>query len=255
MAKLQDGREDMKALKRHFAGEGNASRRIAIAERLRKTLHYRNERALSFEVFLSKAQKMFNIFEKHGEEMTEEAKVRFLLKKCLAPGLKEAVAALKIRVSTAPAGTITFTKAANHLASCVSELPEYVAKNRNISAVKMAPASGIKRGDGSIHTGFFPNWRSLSKEERDEVTAERRKKKRGGKAGGQKSVKTELQSLKKRVGKTKRQIAALKTKVLTGGLREPDKDDEEDDGDSDGDDDAGDCFGGKRQKKPKTDKK
>ena len=47
----------------------------------------------------------------------------------------------------------------------------------------------------------------------------------------------------------------MKTKVLTGGLREPDKDDEEDDGDSDGDDDAGDCFGGKRQKKPKTDKK
>ena len=85
------------------------------------------------------------------------------------------------------------------------------------------------------------------------MTAERRKRKKS-KARGQKSVKTELQSLKKKVGKTKRQIAALKTKVLTGGLK-ADGDDEEDDGDSDGDDDAGDCFGGKRQKKPKTDKK
>ena len=251
VASRQDGREDMKALKRHFAGEGNATRRIAVAERLRETLHYRNERALSFEVFLSKVQKMFNIFEKQKEEMTEEAKVRFLLKKCLAPGLKESVAALKTRISTAPAGTVTFTMAANHLASCVSELPEYVAKNRNISLMKMAPSSGIKRGDGSIHTGFFPNWRSLSKEERDQVSAERRRNK-GGKAGGQKSMKTELQSLKKRVGKTKRQIAALKTKVLTGGLK---ADGDEDDDDTDGSDDAGDCFGGKRQKKPKTDKK
>ena len=126
--------------------------------------------------------------------------------------------------------------AANHLASCVSELPEYAAKNRNISLVKMAPSSGIKRVDGSIHTGFFPNWRSLSKEEREQVTAERKRKK-GGKAGGQKSVKTELQSLKKRVGKTKRQIAALKTKVLAGGLK-ADGDDEDEDMDTDGDDDA-----------------
>ena len=58
--------------------------------------------------------------------MTEEAKVRFLLKKCFTSGLKEAVTALKTCISTAPAGTITFTMAANHLASCVSELPEYV---------------------------------------------------------------------------------------------------------------------------------
>ena len=142
--------------------------------------------------------------------------------------------------------------AANHLASCVSELLEYVAKNCNISLVKMAPSSGIKRGDGSIHTGFYPNWRSLSKEEREQVSAERKKRK-GGKAGGQKSVKNELQSLKKRVGKSKRQIAALKTKILTGGLKEKDKGDTEPE-DSDDSDDAGDCFGGKRQKKPKVEK-
>ena len=43
--------------------------------------------------------------------------------------------------------------------------------------------------------------------------------------------------------------------MLTGGLREPDGDDEGDEDDSDGSDDAGDCFGGKRQKKPKTEKK
>ena len=54
-----------------------------MAERLRESLHYRNERAMSFEVFLSKVQRMFNIFESQKEPMTEDAKVRFLLKKML----------------------------------------------------------------------------------------------------------------------------------------------------------------------------
>ena len=109
---------------------------------------------------------------------------------------------MRTKISTEPQGTITFANVSNHLASSVSDLPEYVAKNRNISALKMAPSSGIKRADGSIHTGFYPNSRSLSKEDREQVSGERRKRKRGGKAGGQKSVKAELQSLKKKVGKT-----------------------------------------------------
>ena len=79
--------------------------------------------------------------------------------------------------------------------------------------VKMDPSSVIKQEDGSIHTGFYPNWRSLSKAEREQVNAERRKKK-GGKAGSQTSIKTELQSVKKKLGENRRKIAALKTKVV-----------------------------------------
>ena len=248
MKKHKDGRQDIEELRHHFAGEGNASRRIAVAERLRELLHYRNERAMSFEVFLSKAQRMFNIFEAQKEPMTEDAKVRFLIKKCLCPGLKDSVAALKTKISTEAAGTVSFSTAANHLASCVSDLPEYVAKNRTISAIKMAPSSGVKREDGSIHTGYYPNWRSLSKAEKDQVSAERKKKK-GGKAGGGASIKTELQSLKKKLGKNKRKIAALKMKVA----EKKEKDDDVDFGEvtSDEEADAGDSFGGKRTKKKK----
>ena len=49
---------------KHFAtsGEGNTSRRIAVAERIRDTLHYKNERAMQFFTFLDKLQKIFNIF-------------------------------------------------------------------------------------------------------------------------------------------------------------------------------------------------
>ena len=59
----KDGREDMKRLRDHFSGEGNATRRIAVAERLRDTLFYKNERSMTFEVFCHKVQKISNIFE------------------------------------------------------------------------------------------------------------------------------------------------------------------------------------------------
>ena len=191
---------------------------------------------------------MYNIYSQQKEPRTEDAKVRFLLKKTQCPGLSDAIAALKTRLSTEPPGTITFAVASNHLASCVSELPEYVAKNRTISAVKLAPNEGIKKPDGSIHTGFYPNWRSLSKEQKDQVAAERKKRKNGRKkAGGQNAIKTELESLKKKLGKNKRTIAALRHKVTAskdgdGGVN--------DDGESS--DDAGDSFGGKRNNKSKT---
>ena len=46
LARSQSGRADMKALRDHYSGEGNTSRRIAVAERIRDTLHYKNERAM-----------------------------------------------------------------------------------------------------------------------------------------------------------------------------------------------------------------
>ena len=247
--RLKNGRIDFIELRRHFQGEGNASRRIAIAERMEQTLHYRNERAMAFEVFLSKVQRMYNIFSQQNEPRTEDAKVRFLLKKTQCPGLSDAVAALKTCLSTEPPGTITFAVASNHLATCVSDLPDYVAKNRTISAVKLAPNDGIRKPDGTIHTGFYPNWRSLTKEQKDQVAAERKKKKAGRKgAGGQNAIKTELESLKKKLGKNKRTIAALKNRVASEGGG----DGEEDGDDGDSAEDAGDSFGGKRGKKSKT---
>ena len=77
------------------------------------------------------------------------------------------------------------------------------------------------------------------------MTAERMKKKGGKKTGGQGPIKTELQSLKKKLGKNKRKIAALKSQVAEkrgGG-------DGDDDSDSAVAADAGDSFGGKRKKK------
>jgi hypothetical protein len=93
IARHQSGRGDMQALRNHYSGEGNTSRRIAVAERLRDSLHYKNEKSLQFSTSLDKLQKMFNIFK---EEITEQAKVRMLLKKVEHPQLQDAVGALRV---------------------------------------------------------------------------------------------------------------------------------------------------------------
>ena len=70
----------MKLLRNHFAGGGNATRNIAKAERPCDSLNENNERSMVFELFLTKCQKMYNIFEEEGEPMEEDAKIRFIFK-------------------------------------------------------------------------------------------------------------------------------------------------------------------------------
>jgi hypothetical protein len=42
IARRQSGRLDRKSLRDHYSGEGNTGRRIAVAERIRDTLHYKS---------------------------------------------------------------------------------------------------------------------------------------------------------------------------------------------------------------------
>jgi hypothetical protein len=84
--KKRNGRQDMIVLRSHYSGEGNTSRRIAMAERIRDSLHYKNERAMPFSSFLDKMQKMFNIFEEMGEPLQEQAKYRNSLSSNRPPG-------------------------------------------------------------------------------------------------------------------------------------------------------------------------
>jgi hypothetical protein len=86
-----NGRVSMKALRTHFAGAGNATRNIAEADRLKDTLHYKGERAMAFETFLTQMQKMFNIYEKEGDPVSEAEKVRLLFKKVQHNQLSDAI--------------------------------------------------------------------------------------------------------------------------------------------------------------------
>jgi hypothetical protein len=102
----------MKAIRDHFTGEGNTTRRMAEVERMMESLHYKNERALTFENFLTNCQKMFNVYEVHGEAMTEEAKIRFLFKKINHEGLRLTLDAMTTKFATEVAGAVTHTTVA-----------------------------------------------------------------------------------------------------------------------------------------------
>ena len=116
--KDSDGRQSMEALCRHFAGEGNATRNLAEDKIFNKLLHFKSERAMSFEIFLTQYQKMFNIYEKEEEEMSEEAKVQFPFRKVHHTGLRSSIDALKASQTT---GTnISYAMAAKHLSTTTS---------------------------------------------------------------------------------------------------------------------------------------
>ena len=241
-----DGRRSMKALRDHFEGEGNASRNKNEADRLKESLHYKSERAMSFEIVLTQCQKMYNIYEKEGEPMPDDAKTRFLFKRVQHSGLRGAIEALRAQMTAGVA--VSYTMAANHLSTAVSELPEFLHKSRNISGVARSESShgGIYNSDGTIITGHVPNWRNLSHEERNLVKQERRKSRDTRNDDDIKASANRIKQLKASHKKMKRKIKALKRSNKKGG-------EDNEDGDSDGDLDAGDTFGGKASKRKKTD--
>ena len=67
--------------------------------------------------------------------MTEDAKIRFLFKKIDYQDLSKTVEAMSTKITTGVPGTVTYTTVANHLSTAVSELPDYLARNRNVSVV------------------------------------------------------------------------------------------------------------------------
>ena len=93
---------------------------------LNESLHYKSKRAMSFEIFLTQCQKMFNIYKKEEEEMSDEAKVRFLFRKVQHTGPRSYIDALKASQKTGMA--ISYTMDAKYLSTATSELPEYICK-------------------------------------------------------------------------------------------------------------------------------
>ena len=230
-----NGRLDMEALRNHYGGEGNASQRIATAEKLRETLHYKSERSMPFSTFLDPMQKMFNIFQEEGEELTENAKVRELLKRVQNNQLQDTVKALRVRFDI---DGIPYTEAANHLTSAVSELPEYLLARR-ISSLKRIRGGGSEKGKNKLFTGYYSNWKSLSKEDRDKVIAEWKKKNtNGGIKNNNKRKLAEIQALTD-------DIAMMKCTVSQLATTKRNQDEQDDDAPRN---DAGNQFGGRKAK-------
>lgn len=239
LRKHHNGRMDMEALRAHYRGEGNQSRRISDAETLRETLCYKGESSMPFATFLARVQKMFNLFEQIGEPVTEAAKLRFLFEKVQNQELKHPLEAVRTLVSMNP-DSFTFTSAANHLSALIKPRAK-----RELAAVTFSSDDG--GGDtapilknGKIHTGYYSNWYDLSKDNRNLVLAERDKQGKGPKNNAQSGGKSG-KKWKKTVRKLRKKIAALKRKP-SGGANS------DDDDDSVPTNNAGNAFGGRSEK-------
>lgn len=261
LAKHKDGRRDMEALRAHYRGAGNQSRRIAVAQRMQSQLHYKGERAMPFSTFISKVQEMFNIFAACHEEFAESAKLRFLFEHISATPLQPAIETLKAQLGQNPTSW-SFVNACNHLASQITSVE---SSSRQLSEVNRggadgASSSGIYDKDGKIRFSFNNNeWTKLTHDEKSKVHAARkespraRKKPgrggtgRGGGRGGNRSV----QELAKMVKKQTKLIAAISGKKRTDAT----SDDEDDSSAGSAPADAGNAFGGREAKKQSKKKK
>ena len=159
---------------------------------------------MPFSIFLVRMQKMFNIFQEEGKELTENTKVRELLKRVQNNQLQDTIKALWVWFDL---DGILYTEAANHLTSAVSELPEYLLACR-VSSLKHIRGGGLDKGkskfkqdsiyadDRTIFTGYYSNWKSLSKEDHDKVIAEQKRKNTPGVAKNENKRKlAEIQAL------------------------------------------------------------
>ena len=214
VTKKANGRLDMAALRSHFRGAGNKSRRIAQATQMQKTLHYKNERALPFNVFISKVKKMFNIYDECEESVPETQKLRFLWDSIQDGGLGPTCEAIKASLNRDPKSW-TFVDAADHIASQVSA----VSKQSNLSSLGRAnpttegpPRTGVMK-NGKVFTGSYDRdaWNKLSKSEKDQVISARNgstgNKKKPGKQI--KALEKKLKEASKKLDQTSRQLSAV----------------------------------------------
>jgi hypothetical protein len=171
LGRKNNGRLDMAALRSHYRGAGNQSRRVNQAKKLHETLHYKNERAMKFSDFISKAKMMFNIYEECKEPQPETVKLRFLWDKVDNPTLLPAIQAMKAQLGQNSTAWM-FVTACDHLAS---QIPADGATRTRFTASALEKGGGgasstIMR-DGKVHTGTYSKdewWNVLSNGDRDQ---------------------------------------------------------------------------------------
>ena len=146
--KKTNGQIDTAALRAHYQGEGNTTRRIAEDERLRDSLHYRNERGLPFASYFSNMQQIFTLFEENKDPYSDAMKLRFLYYTIKHPQLMPTVSMLQ--VGQISGNTVSFTGACGHLATVVSKFPESQITKRNVLFVE--GFHGIKGGHAKVPT-------------------------------------------------------------------------------------------------------
>ena len=159
--------------------------------------------------------------------------------------LQDSVKALRVQFDL---DGISYTEAVKHITSAVSELPKYLLTYR-VSSLKRICGGGLEKGknkfkrdsiyadDRTIFTGYYSSWKFLSKEDRDKVIAERKKKNTPGVAKNNNKRKlAEIQALTN-------DIAMMKCTVSQLASTKQNQEEQDDDAPSN---DACNQFGGRK---------
>ena len=112
------GRVAFRALVNHYSGSSFARRQIAEAAQLDKTLHYKNERTLSFATLTLKLQHVFNLYRDVDQELTQNTKLQHFFQKVNSDGLTNCIAALESQYNF---NNLSFDQAISHIATIISK--------------------------------------------------------------------------------------------------------------------------------------
>lgn len=112
------GRDAMHALQAHYDGAAEAEKRKEAARSDLKVLFYRNEVSFSFEKYLNRMKRCFDILDKYGVPFYEEEKVKLLLDR-----IQSSHAEVKTQVSICRASySADFVQASTYMSKEISRI-------------------------------------------------------------------------------------------------------------------------------------
>ena len=245
-----NGMVDMMALRDRYENQATEQERINEANRVLETLVYKNERALTFELFSSKIQGAVDALTQCHRKPHNGDIVDKIWQKIQNSELTSFVEALKVQYSQQPR---PFDKILQAIATQIPNLRKVTFK-RNVSEIKAGmdhtregtcPTHGVYTAEGKIFVGNYPASRWLDedvKEHHAQITEIRKKypvkKKKSTKKKASKGNKAnkKYNKLTSRISELER--SAEQSKANNQGTKEEATEDE-----------AGDAFGGRNAKK------
>ena len=72
----------MQALQLHYDKDAVGKRKIQAAKDKLKKIHYYNESTFTFEKYVTRLKKNFNVLEKYSKKIEKDDKVEYLLNNC-----------------------------------------------------------------------------------------------------------------------------------------------------------------------------
>ena len=253
----ENGRTDIKALRLRYENQATQQEKINEANRILETLVYKNERAMSFELFSSKLQGAVDTLQECGRTPHDGDIVDRLWNKILNSELNPFVEALKVQYNQNPR---TYREILQDIATQVPNLRKTNFR-RNISEVKsvdgftregQCPTEGVFTSEGKFFIGTYPGSRWFDedvKPHHGKIREIRKNNPKGGK-GFKRPTSKVKRSAKRKIKKLKTKIAELEQINTHGGKsRISNPDDGNTVAEVEIETDAGTAFGGRNAKK------